>query len=212
MVATAIGGGPSGCLSQPLTWLSRTTDFGTCTDPTTTNNTFNAGAFIYCKGSRIMAKEGGGNSGRGGSVGYTQCTGLTNESWRDMYSGFSLSAWPSQPSYGRLLPIDTGYRTVSSSSIIYGTDYNTFGSNGYFIVYCFDSGGDTNAMLSTQQYTGNSASGECDIGFGANEQGPSESPNPSADLQNSGNAYDVGSNGTVATGWSGVTFSLWIKN
>jgi hypothetical protein len=211
-VGTAYGGSIA-VWAYPLTWINRTTDYGSSiTDPTLASSSFNSGAFIYCKGSRIMIKEGGGNSGRGGSVGYTQCTGLTNESWRDMYSGIATGSWASQPSYLRLLTIDTTYRTVPSTSLIYGTDYSDINGYGYFIVYCFDGGGDTSAMLSTQHYTGNAASGEADIGFGANEQGPSEGGSPASPNVNSGTAYDAGSNGTIATGWSGVTFSLWIKN
>jgi len=212
-VGTAVGN-TLGLWSVLSTWYSRTTNSGNYTDPTDASaSSFNAGAFIYCKGNNIMLKEGGGNSGSGGSVGYTQCSGFTNESWRDVYNFIgSAGGWPSQPSINRTLTITT--KTVGSSSLIYGGSYSSTNTYDSFGVYVFDSGGDTMCMLSTGAYDSstNTWSSEADIGIGANEDGPSVSSFPNSN-QTSGQAYDAGGNGlTIQTGWSGVPFSMWIKN
>ena len=209
-VGTAVGD-TRGLWSVQQTWYSRTVNYGAHTDPTAGSSSFNAGAFIHVKGDEIMLKEGGGNSGAGGSVGYTQCAGLSNESWRDVYAFIgSLSGWPSTPSVHRTLPITA--RTVGSSSLIYGGNPTQTEVHDSCGVYVFDEGGDTMAMFATAAYQPTHAwTGEADMGIGACEDGPNASTWPNLN-QTSGIAYDAGTNNSQATNWANVPFSLWIRD
>ena len=225
-VGTAAGGTMS-LWAYTTTWKERTTDSGTFTDPTNaTTSSFNAGAFIYCKGNQIMLKEGGGNGGAGGSVGYVQCTGFTNESWRDVYNAAitSMTSWPAQPSVYRMLPISVRSPGLSTSNLIYGTTYNAVGTYDGYGVWGFDTGGDTFGHLVTNKGSVNDAGvfNESDIGIGANEYGPGTDQqsvggtpaNPKVD--NAANTFDAGANGSAAGlgpgAYLNIPYSMWIKN
>lgn len=223
-------------LAYPSTWYSKTDNTGDYTNPNASSTSFNAGAFIYCKGNSIMGKQGGGNNGDGGSEGYTQCSGFSNESFRDVYSaamtarGGSLTAWPPQPGYARILTITA--RTVSNTSLLYGGSYTTNATHDSWMVYGFDGGGDNYCMLATCAYGSGTGAAvttnaqnftvECDWGFGSNELGPADQsgvsglPNGTNLRVESGQSWDFGTNdqGAYAAthSWYNKPFSLWIKN
>jgi hypothetical protein len=216
-------------LAYPSTWYSKTDNAGDYTNPNATTTSFNAGAFIYCKGNSIMAKDG-----INGASGYTQCSGFSNESFRDVYSaamtarGGTLTAWPPQPGYARILSITS--KTVSNTSLLYGGNYTTAGVWDSFMVYGFDGGGDNYCMLATASYgsgTGaplgsNNWQAECDWGFGANELGPADQsgvsglPNGTNLRVEANQSWDFGTNDQGAYApthtWYNKPFSLWIKN
>jgi len=224
-VGTAAGGTTSLWVFT-TTWKERTADSGTFTDPTNaTVSSFNAGAFIYCKGNQIMLKEGGGNSGAGGSIGYVQCTGFTNESWRDVYNAAitSMATWPAQPSVYRMLPISLRSAGLSTSNLIYGTTYNAVGTYDVYGVWGFATGGDTFGHLVTNKGSTADAGifNESDIGIGANEYGPgpdqtSVGGTPANPRYDNTNSFDAGANGSAAgvgpASYLNIPYSMWIKN
>ena len=208
-VGTAIGG-PAVLWMYSATWRSKTDNYGDITTPYS-GTSFNANAFIYGKGNDIMIKEG--------LNGYVICgNAFKNESWRDVYySAFgTASAYPSQPSYYRQISLTKKGGTcitAGNTSLISGTTYNDTTSMSYWYVYAFDLGGDTRAYLCTgKNVAGNGMASECDIGIGATEDGTGTAfPGDSGNAIAVGTGYDAGSNGTVATGWTGVAFSMWIR-
>lgn len=213
-VGTAVGN-TRGLYTYRATWASRTTDSGTPLSPyNSTTSSFNAGSFIYNKGSQIMIKYS--------NLGYVQASGFNNESWRDVYNFLNgLSAWPTQPSYNRELTITSRSGIVSGSTVTgAGLLYGTNTANGVYTnyyVYAFDSGGDTYAYLSTGTYNTTGIYNEADHGIGANEQGPSVSTFPGDDYAlNSNYAFDAGTNDVADSGagatYNNIPFSLWIKN
>jgi hypothetical protein len=133
------------------------------------------------------------------------------------YSAFgTASAYPSQPSYYRQISLTKKGGTcitAGNTSLISGTTYNDTTSMSYWYVYAFDLGGDTRAYLCTgKNVAGNGMASECDIGIGATEDGTGTAfPGDSGNAIAVGTGYDAGSNGTVATGWTGVAFSMWIR-
>lgn len=216
-------------LAYPSTWYSKTDNTGDYTNPNATSTSFNAGAFIYCKGNNIMAKDG-----IDAASGYTQCSGFSNESFRDVYSaamtarGGTTTSWPPQPGYARILTITS--RTVSNTSLLYGGNYANAGVWDSFMVYGFDGGGDNYCMLATCSYGGasgapaasNNWQTECDWGFGSNELGPTDQsgvgglPSGTNLRVEAGQSWDFGTNdqGPYAPThtWYNKPFSLWIKN
>ena len=208
-VGSALGN-TRGLWSSMATWRSRTTDSGTSTSPYDTSaSSFNAGAFIYCKGNDIMIKED--------QVGYVICNNaFFNESWRDVYNFLNNTTdWPTNniANYTRQIAITTRSGTCSSSvnNLLYGCNFTTYGRENWY-VYCFDSGGDTRAFLTTTIYTDNNpANGEADQGIGATEDGTAFAfPGTASD--SSGNSFDAGTNGTYPTNWAGKSYSIWIRN
>jgi len=205
-----------------FTWCRRTENFGEITTPYNSNaSSFNAGAFIYCRGNNIMIQH---NSEGYFSDGWTQCSGLQHESWRDVYWFLnSRTGWPAQPSVQRNLTVTQrwgsvyGYN-VSVTGLIYGTQ-DTAGTPNYgsFCVYVFDVSGDTFGYLVTGTYGNTGTQNEADHGIGVNENGPSantfgtDGSATTADI-----AFDAGTNDATDSGnnatYNGHAFSLWIKN
>ena len=208
-VGSALGN-TRGLWSSMATWRSRTTDSGTSTSPYDTSaSSFNAGAFIYCKGKDIMIKED--------QVGYVVCNNaFFNESWRDVYNFLNNTTdWPTNniANYTRQIAITTRSGTCSSSvnNLLYGCNFTTFGRENWY-VYSFDASGDTRAFLTTTIYTDNyPVNAEADQGIGATEDGTTFAfPGTASD--SSGNSFDAGTNGTYPTNWAGKSYSIWIRN
>lgn len=202
------------------TWYSRTTDAGSPTSPYNyTVSNFNAGAFIYVKGSLIMIKY----APSGTVTGYVQASGFSNESWRDVYSFLaSRNAWPSYSSYQRELTITlrngaVSGPTVSGAGLLYGTQATAGTPNyAYWYVYGLDAGGDTFAYLTTGTYGGTGLYSEADHGIGAQEVGPGEQAFPGDGSAGATNAFDAGTNDATDSGanntYDNISFSMWIKN
>lgn len=215
-VGTAVGN-TRGLYTYRETWASREVDSGNPIDPYhyTTSN-FNAGSFMYSRGNNIMIKYS--------QSGYVQASGFSNESWRDVYSFLrTRTSWPSQPSYARELTITqrggvVTSNTVSGAGLLYGINWSSNGVYTNWYVYCFDSGGDTMAYLTTGTYnSGANAQTEADHGIGANEAGPNQSSFPGNDYATDGSvAFDAGTNDATDSGsyttYNNIPFSLWIKN
>ena len=215
-VGTAVGN-TRGLYTYRETWASREVDSANPIDPYhyTTSN-FNAGSFMHSRGGNIMIKYS--------QSGYVQASGFNNESWRDVYSFLKTQvSWPSQPSYKRELTITqrggvVTSNTVSGAGLLYGINWSTTGNYGNWYVYCFDSGGDTMAYLTTGTYNaGQTAQTEADHGIGANEAGPSQSTFPGNDFATDGSlAFDAGTNDATDSGsyttYNNIPFSLWIRN
>lgn len=195
-------------------WITRRTPTSDCANPQSTSSEWNP-AFIYSSGTDIMIKDEG--------TGYVYCNnawGGSSKSWRQIsnqYIGSSLPAsWPSQPGYGLEITI-SGRSGISSSNLLYGTNYsnNTTQNNWYF--YAFDGGGDTRGFLTTQSYSGTmGVATEADIGIGVDENGPGERSTPAVAESTAsvdGNAYDAGNNdrAVVGTSFNGHSFSIWIR-
>ena len=158
------------------------------------------------------------------SDGWTQCSGLQHESWRDVYWFLnSRTGWPAQPSVQRNLTITQrwgsvyGYN-VSVTGLINGTQ-DTAGTPNYgsFCVYAFDAGGDTFGYLATGTYNNTGTQSEADHGIGVNEAGPGANTfGTDGDATTVNIAFDAGTNDLVDTGqnatYDGHAFSLWIKN
>lgn len=216
-VGTAVGN-TRGLWTYMDTWRSRTIDSGDITNPyNTSTSSFNAGSFIYNKGSLIMIKHN--------QDGFVQASGFNNESWRDVYNFLNAATnWPTQPSYNRQLPITLRSGVITSGSVsgaglIYGADFTTAGGTGYWYVYSFDSGGDNRCFLATQAYLADQfLQNETDQGIGANELGPSDANSAfpgNGQALDTNNAFDAGSGSTQAgnaAAFNGRAFSLWIKN
>jgi hypothetical protein len=203
------------------TWYSRTTDSGASTNPYAyTVSNFNAGAFIYVKGSLIMIKY----APSGTVTGYVQANGFSNESWRDVYSFLgTLSGWPSQPNYRRELTITLRNGAVSAynttgAGLLYGTDAtaSTPTTYSHWYVYGMDNGGDTFAYLTTGTYGNTGLYSEADHGIGALEIGPAEQAFPGDANAGAANSFDAGTNDVADSGNNGtydnISFSMWIKN
>lgn len=218
-VGTAAGN-TRGLWTLSTTWYSRTTDSGAATNPYAyTTSNFNAGAFIYVKGSLIMIKY----APSGTTTGYVQASGFNNESWRDVYSFLSSrSAWPAYTSYQRELTITLRNGAVSAynatgAGLLYGTQAVTGTPNyAYWYVYGFDAGGDTFGYLCTGTYNNTGLYTEADHGIGANEIGPAEQAFPGDAQAGNAAAFDAGTNDVADSGNNGtydnISFSMWIKN
>jgi hypothetical protein len=208
-VGSALGN-TRGLWSSMATWRSRTTDSGTSTSPYDTSaSSFNAGAFIYCKGNDIMIKEN--------QDGYVICNNaFSNESWRDVYNFLNKTTdWPTNnsASYARQITITTRSGTCTSlTNLLYGSNFTTYGRE-YWYVYAFDGGGDTRAFLTTTVYTDVYAvNGEADQGIGACEDGAGAYPFPGTAADSSSSSFDAGTNATYPTNWAGKAYSIWIRN
>jgi len=196
-------------------WITRTAATSDSANPTSTSSEWNP-SFIYAVGTDIMVKDEG--------TGYVICNnawGGSSLSWRQManqYIGTSIpGSWPSQPGYALSIPITSRSSGISSSNLLYGTNYNDNTTSNNWFFYAFDGGGDTRGFLTTQKYSGtNGVAVEADIGIGVDEDGPSVWSTPAvmeaASLTNV-NAYDAGNNdrAVVGTSFDGHSFSIWIR-
>ena len=197
-------------------WITRTTETSASTNPASTSSEWNP-SFIYSIGTDIMIKDEG--------TGYVYCNnawGGTKYSWRQMannYIGTSLpTSWPvSQPGYALQINITTRSTGITSSNLLYGTNYNDNTTSNSWFFYSFDSGGDTRGFLTTNKYSGTvGVASEADIGIGVDEDGTAVWTTPAiceAATFTNLNAYDAGNNdgGVVGTGFDGHSFSIWIR-
>jgi hypothetical protein len=218
-VGTACGN-TRGLWTYADTWRSRGQDSGNITLPYGTGtSSFNAGSFIYSKGTHVMIKHN--------QDGYVQASGFYNESWRDVYYFLNnKTAWPNYNSYERELTITTRGGVMATASnttlglgLIYGTEASatTITTYTHWYVWGFDAGGDTYAYLTTGTYGGNGLFSEADHGIGASENGPSEQAFPGdANATNAATNFDAGTNDVADSGatttYDGRAFSLWIRN
>jgi hypothetical protein len=216
-VGTAVGN-TFGLYTYKNTWANRTTNSGDITTPFgTVTSSFNAGSFMYCKGSNIMIQYS--------TTGYVQASGFSSESWRDVYSFLNFrTAWPAYNTYQRELTITVRSGVVSNynvtgAGLLYGTEATGAALTTYahWYVYAFDAGGDTYAYLTTGTYGNTGFYNEADHGIGANENGPAASVFPGDDYAlSAGLAFDAGTNDAIDSGgaatYNGIPFSLWIKN
>lgn len=208
-VGSALGN-TRGLWSSMATWRSRTTNSGTATSPYDTSaSSFNAGAFIYCKGNDIMIKED--------QAGYVICNNaFFNESWRDVYNFLNNTTdWPTNnyASYARQIAISTrSGNCTTATNLLYGSNFTTYGRE-YWYLYSFDGAGDTRAFITTTIYTDPySVNGEADQGIGACEDGAGTVSFPGTAADSSASSFDAGTNATYPTNWAGKAYSIWIRN